>query len=582
MAPQLMSPRLPGVNVLPAETTGPQYRRWRRGVENAFKAKEIWGHCDGSIPMPMPASGPNFFSPVASANPQPQLLEERKAWVKSDRDVKLDIFLSVSDEIKLEIFEVGPPLPPSAMTAQEMLEALDERFMNFKFEDYHHIFCHFLNLHIDQFSSLEEFNSEFLATLEDLLDHGFPLDNVHACSAYFSKLRCTQNPWVAKKLKEWDSLPEPPLLQNLMKECPPWMIIRPLATKTINSETSAPPSYTEELVGPSSQGNSSASEGESDPEKDDDAITVSSESSKEQEITVHASVEDLTEAFPKLKAELKPTSIPPRLSSKPSMSKMSLPPLIDRPLPPLPTDQTPPKRVLASSRSRSVSPNPRPTVPRLETPIPPSVPRPRTPTPKSPNIRPTTPVVIPQTSKTASPVLTPQTSRTASPVLTPQTNKTASPVLPQTSKNNTLAALAPPSTPPTASLPPRPSSSRGPSTTPLASASIDSFSSWPQVRESPLRTYSSSSSQISLPLQGAKIPIPEFQEVDLTKIHHARENSSGSVTGYLSASPPRSITSYGGHSRQSSFEDDDEKKKKRTWSIKARLSHKRLEVKEII
>ncbi|KAF2748801.1 hypothetical protein M011DRAFT_386473, partial [Sporormia fimetaria CBS 119925] len=151
--------------------------------------------------MPMPESGPNFFSPVTAANPQPELLEERRAWVKNDRDVKMDIFLSVADEIKLEVFEVGPPLPPSAMTAKEMMEALDERFQTFRFRDYHHVFCHFLNLHIDQYPSLEAFNAEFRATLEDLVDHGYPLDNIQACSAYFSKLRCTQNPWVAKKLQ---------------------------------------------------------------------------------------------------------------------------------------------------------------------------------------------------------------------------------------------------------------------------------------------------------------------------------------------------------------------------------------------
>ncbi|KAF2731664.1 hypothetical protein EJ04DRAFT_399665, partial [Polyplosphaeria fusca] len=152
--------------------------------------------------MPMPESGPNFFSPVLKSDPQPQLLEERRAWVKQDRDVKLDIFLSIADDIKLEVFEVGPPLPPSATTSKEMLEALDEHFTTFKFEDYHHVFCHFLNLHIDQYASLEDFNAEYLATLDDMLDHGFPLDNLQAISGYFSKLRCTQNPWVAKKLKE--------------------------------------------------------------------------------------------------------------------------------------------------------------------------------------------------------------------------------------------------------------------------------------------------------------------------------------------------------------------------------------------
>src|SRR3954467_9013896 len=112
MPVQLMSPRLPGVNVLATEASGPQYTRWRRGVKSAFEAKGTWGHCDGTNPMPMPESGPNFFSPVNAPNPQPELVEERREWVKSDRDVKLDIFLSVSDDIKLEVFEVGPPLPP--------------------------------------------------------------------------------------------------------------------------------------------------------------------------------------------------------------------------------------------------------------------------------------------------------------------------------------------------------------------------------------------------------------------------------------------------------------------------------------
>ncbi|PVI04531.1 hypothetical protein DM02DRAFT_503228, partial [Periconia macrospinosa] len=152
--------------------------------------------------MPMPEAGPNFFSPASPTNPQPELLEQRKTWVKKDRDVKLDLFLSVSDDIKLDVFDVGPPLPPVAMTAKEMMEALDERFAEFKFEDYHHVFCHFLNLHIDQYSTIEDFNAEYQATLNDLLDHGHPMSNIQACSAYFSKLRCTQNPWVLRKLKE--------------------------------------------------------------------------------------------------------------------------------------------------------------------------------------------------------------------------------------------------------------------------------------------------------------------------------------------------------------------------------------------
>ncbi|KAF2180519.1 hypothetical protein K469DRAFT_592011, partial [Zopfia rhizophila CBS 207.26] len=236
MPPQPMSPRLPGVSILYAEATGPQYRRWRKGVESAFTAKGTWGHCDGSCPMPMPEQTTNNLPPTwtsefTKSEPQPSLLEERRAWVKKDRDVKLDIFLSISDEIKMDVFEVGPPLPPASMTAKDMITALDEQFEDFKFEDFHHVFCHFLNLHIDQYASLEEFNLEFMATLEDMADHGFPLDNLQATSAYFSKLRCTQNPWVAKKLKEWDTLPSTPRLADLIKEVPPWIIIRPLAYK---------------------------------------------------------------------------------------------------------------------------------------------------------------------------------------------------------------------------------------------------------------------------------------------------------------------------------------------------------------
>jgi len=127
-----------------------------------------------------------------------------------------------------DVLEVGPPLPPSSMNAQEMLQTLDERFAVFKFEAYHHAFCHFLNLHIDQFPSLQEFNQEFTSTLEDLLDHGHPLSNIQACSAYFSKLRCTQNPWVAKKLAEWDAQDTEAQCSDLMKESPLWSIIRPL------------------------------------------------------------------------------------------------------------------------------------------------------------------------------------------------------------------------------------------------------------------------------------------------------------------------------------------------------------------
>ncbi|KAF2242919.1 hypothetical protein BU26DRAFT_437634, partial [Trematosphaeria pertusa] len=344
--PQLPSPRLPGVNVLRPEATGPEYTRWRRGVKSAFVAKGTWAHCDGSCPMPMPDAGPNFFSPVSSPiNSQPELLEERRAWVKKDRDVKLDIFLSVADDIKLEVFEVGPPLPPSAMTAKEMMEALDARFESFKFEEYHHVFCHFLNLHIDQYSNIDDFNAEFLATLEDLLDHGHPMSNAQACSAYFSKLRCTQNPWVTKQLKAWDAQDPEPQLEELMKQSPPWSIIRPLITSSKPpSHQSFPESIPEETL----EDTPPQSDGEEAPSEHSEVATVSSKSShsrhssrstqKSQEITVHASYEDLTEleAFPNVPVSILPPTVHKRTSSLSKLSLQSLPPPINRPLPPLP------------------------------------------------------------------------------------------------------------------------------------------------------------------------------------------------------------------------------------------------------
>jgi hypothetical protein len=320
---------------------------------------------------------------ISTADLQPSLLEERREWVKHDREVKLDIFLSLAEEVMLELFEVGPPLPPSNMNAQEMLEALEERFAVFKFESYHHTFCHFLNLHIDQYSSIEEFNTEFLTTLEDLLDHGHPLSNVQACSAYFSKLRCTQNPWVAKMLEGWDAQGEVDC-RELLKQSPPWSIIRPLATKASQSflVESIPEEYLED---------SSASDSDSALEKSD-ASTVSSISlhsrnasttivdvapvqdvveperqhsvltTRSQEITIQASLEAIAEmesqAFHKELGKLPTSAIPERGSSKIQVpgkllsddpngplpewlaSKKSVarkaPPPTDRPLPPLP------------------------------------------------------------------------------------------------------------------------------------------------------------------------------------------------------------------------------------------------------
>jgi hypothetical protein len=628
-----MSPRVPGVSILTPNATGPQYARWRRGVKAVFTAKGTWGHCDGSVPMPMPQSGPNFFTPSTSSNPQPGLLEERRAWVKKDRDVKMDLFLSVADDIKIEVFEVGPPLPPSAMTALEMIEALDERYHTFKFEDYHHVFCHFLNLHIDQYANLEDFNNEFQATLNDLLDHGAPMSNMQACSAYFSKLRCTQNPWVAKKLKDWDASDETPLLKNLMKECPPWIIIRPLATKS-TTQQSITDSIPEESL-EDSHGHSSSSDGEAASDRSE-VSTISSQSShsrqtsdssqRSQEITIHASYEDLTDltdAFPM------PTfKVPaPKLSSKPSMVKIASLPPMNRPLPPLPGGSS-------GSSSRSVSPNPLPK--RLETTLkvpPPSSPtmrpqtpskdmnlarRPTTPILQAPNqvhpalrtasptharssvhpaLRPRTPTPPPSSQShiasmmratTPSPPLQPtvfsasprQPVRTSSLIpslpstvyVPPARPTTPSPPLPQTAFSSQNLSLTPPSPPQ------RPSSSR--SMMAPQSSGMDSFPSYaPPNLGRPLlgRIESTSSSMISLPLQGAATP--EYQDTLIT------EHSMPPSNLNLSSSPPRSIVS-----RLSAGSAEEEKRsRKRSWSVKARdlgslvsLSSRRYEVKEMI
>tara|TARA_R110002003_G_scaffold193_18_gene15068 strand:- start:9366 stop:11285 length:1920 start_codon:yes stop_codon:yes gene_type:complete len=349
--------------------------------------------------MPMPEAGATS-SNASTTNLQPSLLEERREWVRHDREVKLDIFLSLAEEVMQEVFDVGPPLPPSSLNAQEMLEALDERFMVFSFESYHHAFCHFLNLHIDQYPSLEDFNKEFLATLEDLLDHGQPLSNAQACSAYFSKLRCTQNPWVAKKIVEWDVQPNGIDCADLLKESPPWSIIRPLATKA--SQTFPAESILEEYLE-----DSSASD--SDAPSEVSLSTVSSVSSHSrqtsnttaqtvqlqdnpvqrhaslitahsQEITIHASSEDIAEispqAFRKEFDKLPESAIPERGSSKHQVPGTSLldtadghlpewlaikksvarqpPPPHDRPLPPLPPHAL--RADEGQTRSRSASP----------------------------------------------------------------------------------------------------------------------------------------------------------------------------------------------------------------------------------
>lgn len=256
-----------------------------------------WPHCDGTsvCPMPMPSE-----RCVLKQEPQPSLLEERRVWVKKDRAVKLDIFLSIHDDIKTDVFGVGPPLPPSALTAKEMMEALDQQFSRipFNFEDYHHTFCRFLNLHLDDFVTLDEFNDEFRTLLQEMEDFGHPLNNIQACSAYFSKLRCCQNPWVANHIREWHAAKTPPKLDDLMKEAPAWLIVRPLAIRPSRANL-----------------------------RDDD--NSNNTGPVEEEIIVHASVEALVESRP-------PPPKNPSRSSRGSRSSMMLQ---DRPLPPLPPDE---------------------------------------------------------------------------------------------------------------------------------------------------------------------------------------------------------------------------------------------------
>lgn len=475
----------------------------------------------------------------------------------------MDLFLSVADDIKLEVFEVGPPLPPSAMTAKEMMEALDDRFEEFKFEEYHHVFCHFLNLHIDQFTNLEDFNMEFTATLEDLLDHGYPLDHIQACSAYFSKLRCTQNPWVAKKLKEWDSLSKSPSLEDLMKECPPWMIIRPLAAKP-RSQTSKPESYTEDVMGPPSI---KEEEGESsETEKSEVSSTSSHTHSRDpstQSITVGASVEDLTDitAFPMptQKVPKAPKTQAKRLSIKSDISKMSLPPAINRPLPPIPADT-------ASTRSSS-PPGSLHSASKSETSIKLQAPTSHPQQDLSnvhPALRPTTPAA-------------PSTSNSTPSLAPPSTPTMTTPIRP--SSSHSPPTLQPPFTTP--EIKKRPQSSRG---SPSKQASMETVSTWPPMRVSPARSDSSGSSILSLPLQGATIP--EYRDTLMSGsganpefLGPGMESSTTLVGSHLSSSPPKSLMS-----RLSAELNDDDRKtrKSRSWSIKARLSGRRYEVKEII
>lgn len=349
----LNSPRLPGVPILHAHATGAEYSRWRRGIRFACETKGTWGFCDGSRPMPMPRSGSKSSSPRASNTSQPCLFDERKAWVRQDREVKLDIFLSVTEEVMQEVLQAGPPLPPSNMNAQQMLAALDRRFKTFQFEDYHHAFCHFLNLHMDAFKSLEEFNVEFRTTLEDLHDYGQPLSNTQACSAYLSKLRCTQNPWVSNKLEDLDTQASIPMLEDLMRESIPWTFKPSSSNASSKPQTESTPE--DVIADTSSQSDTDSSlSTASSPSKvhtrqtsNTTAITTHS-----LEITIHASSSDIAQiaSLPRLPATRYDPAATCHLSTKASMPLIGPLPPMTRPLPPLP------KHVLASPRARSASP----------------------------------------------------------------------------------------------------------------------------------------------------------------------------------------------------------------------------------
>lgn len=596
-------------------------------------AKGTWGHCDGTSPMPMPEAGPNFFSPVSPTNPQPQLLEERRAWVKKDRDVKLDIFLSVADDIKIEIFETGPPLPPSALTAQEMLELLEERFGSFKFEEYHHVFCHFLNLHIDQYSTIEEFNAEFSATLEDLLDHGHPMSNIQACSAYFSKLRCTQNPWVAAKLKEWDAQGSELHLVDLMKQSPPWSVIRPLTMSSKPATDIIPESIQEEPL----DDTPAHSDGEDTPSEHSEVATLSSRSShsrnssgstqRSQEITVHASYEDLTElqAFPNVPTTVLTTKDISKRAE--DISRFALEPLppINRPLPPVPA-QAP----ALAPRARSASPiqAKRPKSPKASLDLSTGISA-RSNTSLSlemthPSLRPSTPTAgSPRPPRVVSPSADVHPALRQIPVTPPLVQSPATPKSfsssvssPTTHIFTAMRARTPsPKALQGQFLTPRKisihQSSSTPdlhqrivetaNTTPYAQNSSDDMISSSLSPTKPLvRVESNNSSILSLPLQGATVP--EFQDTTITvtnvdaeedrakeeaakeeakeeekkeskkavmsKIEAARARFEG-----LSSSPPKSLGL--GISR------DEKDGRKRSWNIKARLSAKH-GIKEII
>ncbi|KAI4705185.1 hypothetical protein J4E81_000064 [Alternaria sp. BMP 2799] len=372
MQPQT-SPRLPGVPILKLDSSGPEYSRWRRSLQFALESKDTWKYCNGALPMPMPKARPvPDISSEETKDVEPSLLEERRAWVRQDREVKLDMFLSVAEEVMQEVFEVGPPLPPINHTSQEMLQALDDNFGVFSFSGYHHAFCHFLNLHIDQYASIQDFNTEFTTVLEDLIDYGHPLSNTQACSAYLSKLRCTQNPGVAKKLEELDTLSTEPDIHDLMQESLSWPCIRPLATKS--SQVFQVQPVSEECR----TDNGSHSHG--DPPGLSDTSTVSSEGSRSRQLSIkvnhpqwavtrasdNVDPQDLREAIEKLltTGEADPSSLNYDASA---ISACATPDWLkaqekafSKPLPitepPAPTESHTLRKTASESRARSASP----------------------------------------------------------------------------------------------------------------------------------------------------------------------------------------------------------------------------------
>ncbi|KZM20539.1 hypothetical protein ST47_g8302 [Ascochyta rabiei] len=599
------SPRLSGAQILHNDATGAEYSRWRRGIKLACETKGTWGYCDGSQSMPMPKAGSRASSSRTSNTAmQPSLLDERRAWVRQDREVKLDIFLSLSEEVMQEVFQTCPPLPPSNMNAQDMLAALDRRFTAFKFEDYHHAFCHFLNLRMDQYSSLHDFNIEFRTTLEDLRDYGHPLSNVQACSAYFSKLRCTQNPWVAKKLEGWNIQSSTPKLEDLMRESIPWTFepstANPspnLRTKSIQEDPVEDSSSQSDTDRSSSSTSSSPSKLHSRQTSNTTAITTHS-----LEITIHASSEDViqTTFLPRLPAtRYTPAALPCHPSPKKSIPLMAPLPPMNRPLPPLPKHilHAPPRARSASPRIMVPSPRAHISSPKTSAKSTQS-PQPQTPSLRlettHPSLRPKSPTLLDQKEFGPKPAPSPITPGETT--VHPALRQATAPTAPLTTMTTTTLRVTPPlpSQPfgldqsiavPWPNTPDRPTSSRA--DLPLGQSqrelpALDALSR--------LRAMSGASSTTSLPLTGPRATSPpRLQDRPLLKSTSMSTSMAGSPP-LGSASPPKVLQGRTptfeslGVPRCSSPDKLDGEKIERSRSpvreLVARLSGDSLEVKE--